>query len=168
MGEGLLGGMRVFKYTRALFGLSVSAVIAIVVTFLTKPEPQERQGGLVWGTVAEALKRYKGSPGEESESRSALGTVARMEEERISEGEGRLPLVRLSRGLAEAIEAKEGDLLYVEDTRGWLGGLRSGHAVVGEIFEAGAKSIVELGPDTYAAVVAPHRTERDFRIERLY
>jgi hypothetical protein len=36
--------------------------------------------------------------------------------------------VRVSRGIAESMKARVGDLLYIEDERRWLGGLKSVHA----------------------------------------
>ncbi|MCB1033268.1 MAG: sodium:solute symporter family protein, partial [Acidobacteria bacterium] len=52
-GEGLLGGAAQFKFMRALFGVVVCTVLGVLTTLLTRPEPPERQGGLVWGTVTE-------------------------------------------------------------------------------------------------------------------
>lgn len=51
-GEGILGGMTQYKFMRALFGLAASVTIAGIVTLCTRPEPRERQQGLVWGTAA--------------------------------------------------------------------------------------------------------------------
>ena len=61
-----------------------------------------------------------------------------------------------------------GDLVYVSDARRWLGGLRSAHAVVGEISEAPGAAAIDLGPDTFTSVVAPSRTERPIVVARLY
>ena len=48
---GWLDGMKQYKFMRACFGTIVCTVIGIVTTFLSTPEPIERQQGLVWGTL---------------------------------------------------------------------------------------------------------------------
>jgi len=166
--EGLLAGMRQFKFMRAFFGLGVSGVIAVVVTLLTKPEPFARQRGLVWGTIADALRHYKGSPGVESQHRRATALPRRAEQEPPRSGETQLPVVRLSQTLADALGAAPGDLVYVTDRRWWTGGLHSVHAVVGGIDPKGETAIVELGPQTYSLVVTAARGDRPLVVERLY
>jgi len=163
----IFAGARQYKFMRALFGLSVSAVIGVVVTWLTRPEPVEKQRGLVWGTVADAIKRYKGSEGREGESRKALARPRVAAEEADPRGEGQLPPVRISSALAEALAATTGDLVYVSDRRGWLGGLRSAHAVVDGV-DDGADAWIEMGPLTHATVVSPRRRDEALVVERLY
>ncbi len=48
-GEGLLGGMAQYKYMRALFGIVVCALVAVVTTLATRGEPPARRRGLVSG-----------------------------------------------------------------------------------------------------------------------
>ena len=48
-------GAKQYKYIRAFYGLTVSGVIAVVVTYMSKPEPLDRIRGLVWGTIGDAL-----------------------------------------------------------------------------------------------------------------
>jgi SSS family solute:Na+ symporter len=95
-GDGLFAGMAQYKFMRAFYGLAVSLAIGVGTTLLTRPEPFERQRGLVWGTLADALAAFKGSPGREGDSRRAhalprrgAGPVDRL-------GRGELPAVRLS------------------------------------------------------------------------
>ena len=79
------------------------------------------------------------------------------------------PLVRISRPLADSLNAEAGDLLYVTDTRWWLGGLRSSHAVVLQVTEAPkGQSNIELDPATFASVVTSRRKDKPVRVERLY
>jgi hypothetical protein len=166
-GDGLLGGMQQFKFMRALYGLAVSGGIAVVVTLLTRPEPPQRYGGLVWGTVGEAIRRYKGSPGQERHGKRATARPRRVEDQAIHPSTG-LPQVRISAVLAEAIEASAGDLIHVSDRRTWLGGLHSAHAIVGQIVAGDDDSFVELGADLWSAVVTPRRTNEPVTVERLY
>lgn len=165
---GFLAGMKQYKFMRACYGLSVSTVIAIVVTLFTRPEPWERCRGLVWGTVADALKHYKGSAGKETTGKRALATVRAAPGDDEFHADARLPVVRISAALAEALDAKPGDLVYVTDRRWWLGGLRSAHAIVGEEAVDDAGLVVELGSGILATVVTPRRKGEPVVVERLY
>jgi SSS family solute:Na+ symporter len=166
--DGLMAGVKQYKFMRALFGLTVSAGLGVIVTFLTKPEPAEKMRGLVWGTVADAIRAYKGSPGSENApKRRAYALPRTMDTEPERRGDAGLAVVNISQGLAAELRAVPGDLLYVSDTRSWLGGLRSTHAIVGALIDAEANT-VELGPETAAVVIAPRRRGRILSVERLY
>ncbi len=82
-------------------------------------------------------------------------------------GEAALPVVRLSPPLMAELRAKEGDPVYITDTRWWLGGLHSVHAIVGGILESD-DAVVEIGPGTHDLVVTRHREETPVKVERLY
>lgn len=167
--EGILSGMRQYKFMRACYGICVCATIGIVVSLITRRDSPDKQAGLVWGTIAAALERFKGSPGVESDSRKAPAFVEQTEEDRIREQDPRLPLVRISQPLAEALQCQAGDLLYVTDSRWWLGGLKSVHAIVDSVEESpDGRATVELGPDTFSRVVTPHRRDQAVTVERLY
>ncbi len=168
VGDGLLAGMKQYKFMRAFYGIVVSGVIAFVVTLLTRPEPFERQRGLVWGTIADALKHYKGSPGDESIHRRATVRPLRLATEPACVGASQLPVVHLSQTAADALFAECGDLIYVTDRRWWLGGLRSTHAVVGAIGVDADGPVVEIGPQTWRNVISRGRVEHLVIIERLY
>lgn len=85
----------------------------------------------MWGTVTDALRRYKGSPGVETAVRRAKAQPESLKTELPLVGEGRLPQVRINYALAKELAAAECDVLYITDTRWWLGGLRSAHTIVG-------------------------------------
>jgi hypothetical protein len=166
-GEGLFAGMRQYKFMRALYGLVVSGAIAVIVTLLTKPDTSGRARGLVWGTIADAIERYKGSPGHERSGRRAIARPRPAGDDRTHESTG-LPLVNISRGLARMLDAAAGDLLYVSDRRAWLGGLHSTHAIVGDVIEEPDETLIELGATSWNTVVTPHRLEEPIAVERLY
>ena len=166
-GDGLFAGAKQYKFMRALFGLAVSGTIGVTVTLFTRPEPPERQRGLVWGTVADALKAYKGSAGHESESTEVLAPPRRADGETAPPDPRGHPAVVLSRGLADALGASRGDLVYLSDARRWLGGLRSLHAHVHAIAEE-SQPWVELGPTAFDDLVSHQRTAKPLRVERLY
>ena len=164
--DGFLSGMKQYKFMRAFYGIAICSVIGVVVTLLTRPESEERQRGLVWGTIDDALRKFKGTPGTEGPSGSILVTPTRSDHEDATSETG-WPLVRVSRPLATAIGAVPGDLLHISDRRRWLGGLRSSHGVVEGIVEAD-ESHVELGPKVFEEVVGRKRERELVRVERLY
>lgn len=165
---GLFDGARQFKFMRALFGLSVSAGIGVIVTFLTKPEPDEKQRGLVWGTIASAIRRYKGSPGREGQAAQTTAHPRLIEDEEAVRGEAHLPAVTINRALARALDTEVDDLIYISDARRWLGGLRSAHAIVGQIREDDVEPEIDLGPTLRSAIVSPARAQKPVFVERLY
>lgn len=168
-GDGPLGGMKEYKYMRACYGIVVCVTIGVVVTFLSKPESAERQRGLVWGTIGDALRRYKGSEGVEGRPvrARALPRLAEDSREKELQGEAQLPVVWPSQELLEALEAKPGDLVYLTDTRAWLGGLRSAHAILGEATED-PEVQVTLDAETYHSIVTGRRQKNPLVVERLY
>jgi SSS family solute:Na+ symporter len=167
--DGFLSGMRQYKFMRACYGIGVSAAIGVLVSLWTRPEPFAKQRGLVWGTIADALRGYKGSPGVETRIRKALATPVAIPEEAAIATETDLPPVRISRTLADMLHAATHDVLYVTDTRRWLGGLRSSHAIVAGIIDPDdGHSRIELPAAAHEAVVTRRRAERPVRVERLY
>ena len=167
---GFLSGMKAYKYMRACYGISVCAAIGVIVTLFTKPEPVERQKGLVWGTVSDALRRYKGSPGTEDGRVCGKGQpLVISEQPSETRGEGELPVVSLGQSVSDQLGASPGDLLYVSDSRWWLGGLRSAHVVVGDTILPGADSeSIGLHSDVYNSIVSKHRNCHSVVIEKLY
>ena len=166
-GDGLFDGMKQFKFMRAFYGLSASAIIGFTVTLFTKPESFKRQRGLVWGTVKDAIINYKGSPGKESGTKTSLALPLIANRTAKITGTGNLPLVNISRTLAETLEAILGDLLYISDRRWWLGGLHSTHAVVGSVLNNSEK-IIELDRETSQLVILKNRLTQEVLVERLY
>ncbi len=168
-GDGIWGGLKQYKFMRACYGLSVSAAIGVGVTLITRPEPAERARGLVWGTVADALRHYKGSPGEEQRGKRALAALVVRDDIAPLEVASGLPTVALSAALAQAIDAGRGDLVYVSDARWWLGGLHSVHAVVGTVVSTAELegSAVHVDRST-ADQVSPRGGGRPVSVERLY
>lgn len=166
-GEGFMGGMRQQPFMRALYGSVVSVIIGVSVTFFTRSEPAAKQRGLVWGTIADALRHYKGSPGRESAVTKAMAMPRLVEEELPRFGTSGLASVRISRKAAEELRTTEGDLLYVTDPRWWTGGLHSAHVIVNEIVEAEAPAI-DMSDDVFKSVVVRGRRDKPVRLERLY
>jgi len=164
---GWLAGKDQYKFMRAFFGILVCSLLGIFVTLFTRPRSFEELRGLVWGTVDDAIATYKGSPGTEQESDWASASVHRGEDD-SRRGEGHLPVVRISKQLAEQLDAHPNDLVYLSDARKWLGGLRASHAIIKEVTESLDGLSVEIGPSLHTMLVSQARTGKPVRIKRLY
>ena len=167
VGDGFLAGKDQFKFMRGFFGLVVCTVIGVVVTLASRARPLDEVRGLVWGTVSDAIERYKGSPGSEVTGPWVQAAPQQIEHDEVR-GAAMLPVVQVSSALSEALGGvKEGDLLYISDSRAWLGGLRSSHAVIGGTFEAD-EARVAMGPAPFAVVIASGRENISLRVRKLY
>jgi len=166
---GFLAGKDQYKFMRALFGLVVCLGIGVVTTLFTKARPFEELRGLVWGTVQDAITRYKGSEGTEAESDWVAVTAVSSDDNRRTDL-GYLPFVRVAPAVAEAIDATAGDLVFVSDARAWLGGLRASHARIEVVDEDLQDAQVTLGPDlqTVLGVALDSGKVRPLRIKRMY
>jgi SSS family solute:Na+ symporter len=114
-----------YKYMRALYGLVVSFIIALVASFFTKPKPEESLQGLWIGSLQKAKELFKGgSPNDRDMGKKILLTLEELKEETEKNTEGAI----IDPKDLEKMKARTGDLIYVADKRRWLGGLRSVHA----------------------------------------
>jgi hypothetical protein len=124
-----------------------------------RPRSLAEVRGYVWGTVGDALRRYKGSEGTETYS-PFIAAASKRGVERV-DTDLDLPVARLSSALAVELTATVGSLVYVADRRAWLGGLRSRHCVVSEVVDEGGKW-VELPPTVVDEV------GDDVRVQGMY
>ena len=140
-----LAGKDQYKFMRGLYGLVCCIGVGVISTWMTKAKNLDEIRGLVWGTIDDAIKHYKGSAGTETQSDWILTPYRnRTEPEEISKTG--LPFVKISSSLAQKLDAEAGALLYISDRRVWLGGLRSGHAIIGEVLTDETNDILEIGP----------------------
>ncbi len=154
-----------YKFMRACFGLCVSAVIAVVVSLLSRKQ-DPRQRGLMLGEADHALQGYAGqTASEQPRTRQSVARV-RMSAEEIPNINLR-PGAVISTSLSEALDARVGCTLYVSDQRRFLGGLRSAHVGVARI-EQDKTEWISLPSETYEAVIAPQRTSHPVRVENMY
>ncbi|MFN7141928.1 MAG: hypothetical protein ACK4UN_21625, partial [Limisphaerales bacterium] len=171
MGEGsgtLVDGMRQHQFMRAFYGVVVCIFIAVIVTLFTRPEPKERQRGLVWGTIKDALFHYKGAPGVENTPTVATAIPSNSGATPVYQGEGKLPSVSISQELANSLKAAAGDLLYVSDARWWTGGLHSAHVIVSDLHTSQDLGEIVLDSTTYQQVAGKRAKHHPIRVERLY
>ena len=154
----LLAGKDQYKYIRAFFGMGACTIIGVTATLASEARPLKEVRGLVWGTVSDAIERYKGAPGSETESVWASAQPVLAASDAV-QGEAQLPVARITEGLARALGgAQAGDLVYVSDARPWLGGLRSGHAVISDV-TPGDEARIELGPLMWEIVFSLTRSK---------
>jgi SSS family solute:Na+ symporter len=76
-GPGLDGHLRSYFYVRALYGFIVCGLLAVAISLLTRPKERASLIGLVWGTLDEARRRFKGGVPNFKRGRSVVlqGTV---------------------------------------------------------------------------------------------
>lgn len=125
-------GLKAFGYMRACFGISVSLLIAVSVTFFTKPRREADLTGLVWGTEREAALKFKGADtGSLAGYDPGAGCIKRIFEvyeyagadgDGDRDGDG---AVVLSPADLEAVSASPGDILFCSHRSPLFGGLRS-------------------------------------------
>jgi SSS family solute:Na+ symporter len=89
------------------------------------------------GTLDKAKEKYKGSPANELEGQRVVVTLRRDKE--IQE-------LGISSRVAGLMSAEEGDVVYLSDSRRWLGGLRSVHAKISAIHDESPQE-VWISPD---------------------
>ncbi|MGC9451888.1 MAG: sodium:solute symporter family protein [Oceanipulchritudo sp.] len=132
----------VYIYMRALFGMVVTGVVGVAVSFVTQPRKSEDIEGLTVDTLDKGMEIYKGGkPNHE------VGGKARRLPVVLDEA---LPenLVSLSPRTMEVLKAGEGDIVYMEDSRWYLGGLRSDHVKAGTPHDRADEAVV-MSPATF-------------------
>lgn len=98
--------------------------------------------GLTVDTVTEAMAHFKGG-----EPNHAVGKKARRIPVELDDA---IPFkqVSLSPAIMETMKAGDGDMIYVEDARWWLGGLRSVHTHAAKPHERG-RDVVLMSKETF-------------------
>jgi solute:Na+ symporter, SSS family len=165
--DGIFSGVKQYKYIRAFYGLSVSFVIAIVSTFFTTPETAEKMKGLVWNTINDALKNYKGKEGDQFKSVKSNAFLLSLNNDTSNENEVALKAV-LSQDLAKKLDAEAGDLIYVSDRRWWLGGLNSGHCVVETIDSSLESNHISIDKSLYELIMGNSKDKKSILVEKMY
>ena len=148
-----------FKYMRALYGLVVSGVIGLVVTWFTSPSKTDEDiKGLTLSSLRAAEQDFKGAV----PVNKRTGQVVKLQVEVIPpQDDGGLALHPDDLAL---MSADVGDMIYVADGRWYLGGLRAAHAVVTS--SDGTKGVLKIPSD----VVTSNNLlpEKGVRVERDY
>ena len=111
---------RGYSYIGALYNLFVCAGVGVIVTFFTKPNADKQLTGLTVFDVHKLKKIFKGSSINE-----AIGKPVVVNFKVKDLGKD---MVSFSKHDMKTINANKGDLVYIQDSRWWLGGLKSIHA----------------------------------------
>ena len=112
---------RGYSYIGALYNLVVCAGVGILVTLFSKPDQDNKLDGLTVFDVHKLKFLYKGS--EPNETKGTDIIVDWKEDKKLKDG------VRFSQNDMKKMKASQGDLVYLQDARLWLGGLKSIHSV---------------------------------------
>ncbi|MBN4081055.1 sodium:solute symporter family protein [Caldithrix abyssi] len=115
---------RPYSYIRALYNTLVCAGSGVLVGFLTTPAPEKSTEGLTVWSLDKARELFKGSTPNDEE-----GKIVKVAW-KVDDTD--LDVIRFSNNDMGIMKAKSGDLVYVQDTRWWLGGLKSAHSTFGE------------------------------------
>ncbi len=113
----------IFIYTRALFGMLLTAVVGIIITLTTKQtaDHDEKINGLTIDTLDYAMEKYKGGKPNHVKGEK-IRRLPVLIDETIPLGK-----ISLSNAVMSRMKANVEDLIYMEDSRWYLGGLRSDH-----------------------------------------
>ena len=115
---------RGYSYIGALYNIFVCAGVGIIVTFFTKQSRDKNLNGLTVFDVHKLKMIFKGSEVNEIKGETVLVNWE------LYNGDANI--VRFSKNDMGSMNAKKGDLVYLEDSRWWLGGLKSIHGTFGE------------------------------------
>ena len=114
---------RGYSYIGALYNIFVCAGVGIIVTFFTKSKSEKELSGLTIFDVHNLKSIFKGSPVNEEKGESINLNW------KIKGNDS--DLVFFSKNDMKKMKANPGDLVFIEDSRWWLGGLKSVHSVYG-------------------------------------
>jgi len=132
-----------YIYFRALFGMIITAIIGFTVTMLTSSRRDKNVTGLTISTLNEAMRDYKGGDTPNHKIGSKISGLVPTIDNSIDEG-----WIHLSKQSMEELAAHDGDIIYISDSRWWLGGLRSYHVKV-KTKASLANSEIEMSSATY-------------------
>jgi solute:Na+ symporter, SSS family len=104
--------------------LLMSALVAIIVTYFVKYDPEMNTMGLTVYSLKKAKEMFKGS---KINDRDGQKIVVDWKLKDTDED-----VIYFSTNDMKRMEADPGDLVYITDARKWMGGLKSVHSIFGE------------------------------------
>ncbi len=108
--------------------LLMTACVAVITTFYVKYDEEAQTAGLTIWSIRQAKEWFKGRKLNERE-----GEIIRVHW-KLSESDDE-DVINFSKRDMQKMAAEAGDLVYISDTRKWLGGLKSCHTVYGQPHE---------------------------------
>jgi len=115
---------RGYSYIGALYNIVVCTGVGVIVTLFTKPDSEEKLKGLTVFDASKLKSIYKGSKPNE-----VPGKAVTVDWKLSKRDEG---TIQFSNNDMNRMKANPGDLVYIQDSRWWLGGLKSAHSVYGK------------------------------------
>lgn len=110
-----------YVYIRAVFGMSLTAIIGLIVSLVTSPKSDKEIEGLTIWSMDKAMELYKG--GKPSFERGIKLKALNWKIDNSLE----LDQITLNKTDARKMAVHNGDIIFIEDDRWWMGGLRSAH-----------------------------------------
>ena len=117
-------------YFRALFGVLVAVTVGVVVTLFTKPPQESHIKGYTVDSILVAMRNFKNGEPNLSFGKRVKGLHLTIDNS-LPKGQ-----IAISKKAAEKLKAFVEDIVYVADNRWYLGGLRSGHFLLGSVRES--------------------------------
>jgi SSS family solute:Na+ symporter len=107
-----------------VLALTMSALVAISTTYFIKYDQTKNITGLTAWSISQAKEMFKGSKTNDEEGKKARVSwkLKDVDEDKIN----------FSRSDMAKMKANVGDLVYIADSRKWMGGLKSIHSIYGE------------------------------------
>ena len=102
-----------------------TALIGFTATLLTSKTKNRKIEGLTIDTIDSAISFYKGGGEPNFKSGEKAKRLTVTIDESVKE-----TWIHIPKKALDLMSANEGDLLYMSDSRWWLGGLRSSHVKV--------------------------------------
>lgn len=109
-----------YIYMRALFGMTLTAFVGVIVTLITPPSKKDIDG-LSIDTLDHAMAKYKGGKPNHSKGQKVRDLKVSIDSKLAAR------TIELPGRVMNKLKAKDGDMVYMEDSRWYLGGLRSDH-----------------------------------------
>jgi len=132
-----------YIYMRALFGMTVTAIIGIITTFLSKPESDEKINGLTIDTLDIAYEKFKGGGKPNFELGDKVHGLNIEIDDSMEDSQ-----ISISGFAMEKLKAGLGDIIYISDGRWHLGGLRSFHTKAASP-HSGDNLIIKMATSTF-------------------
>ncbi len=121
----VFGKIDILPLTATYFiSLLMCVSIAFITTYYVKYDPEKQTAGLTVWSIHKAKEWFKGSKLNEREGENAIVHFKLIDSEE--------DVIRFSHKDMHKMAAEPGDLVYISDTRKWLGGLKSCHSVYGK------------------------------------
>lgn len=148
-----------YIYVRAVFGMSLTAFVGFLVSLVTEPKPDEEIEGLTVWSLDKAMEIYKG--GVPSHTRGInLKNLAFEINDSLEKGK-----VAMSASAMKDMAVGEGDLVFIEDNRWWMGGLRSVHTKAAAA-HSGADDMIQVSKATFED--AMFLEDQKLRMEKIF